>query len=871
MSKLKSEKRITPMEQQYLEVKKQYPNIIVFYRMGDFYEMFGDDAVLASKELEIVLTSRSAGYAADMPMCGFPHHSAEKYIARLVAKGYKVAVCDQLEDPKKTKKLVKRGVTRVVTPGTVIEDGMLDAKNNNFLISIASDSKNIGLAFIDISTGEFAVTEFNIRNAKNIIDTEIARLLPSEILLSEDLDEELMVFINESSNLRCEKYALKLSYGDTNESILKQHFKTDSLRGFGIDEYNAGVVAAGIIMQYISETNPAFMQTITTIYNYSTANFMSLDSAARRNLELVKAMNADSKGVSLLSVIDKTKTAMGGRLLRNWIDRPLLDVSEINHRLDVVSIFFNNQLILEETKRILSGVMDIERIMSRIVSKVASPKDLRALSESIKQIPEFMRIFDKISDPCFESIKENMSDLCDISDIIDRAIIGMPPSTIRDGGVIADGYNELLDEYRSATRDGKKWILDIEAKEKETSGLKTLKVGYNSVFGYYIEVSRLNAESVPDYYIRKQTLANAERYITPELKTVEEKILGASEKSVALEQELFDQVREDIADQMMRIISVARTIAKVDVFVSFAEQAISMKYIRPDVLDNISEITIKNGRHAVVENCISDNFIPNDTFLNTDDSRLWVITGPNMAGKSTYMRQVALIVLLAQIGSFVPATSAKLGIVDRIFTRIGAHDELSSGQSTFMVEMNETANIINNATKDSLVILDEIGRGTSTYDGLSIAWAVAEELERIGCKTLFATHYHDLNELENQLEGVKNYRIAVREEADKVIWLRKIVKGGTDKSYGIEVARLAGLPGNVISRSRDILAQLEDKTESEKNSHKIKTKKDTLQLTLFDITPDPIIDEIKKVDIESISPIEALNYIYNWKKRLSDE
>ena len=862
-------KKLTPMEEQYREIKTQYPNVILFFRMGDFYEMFGEDAVIASRELEIVLTSRSAGYAADMQMCGFPHHSAEKYIARLVSKGYKVAVCDQLEDPKQTKKLVRRGVTRVVTPGTVIDDGMLDSKNNNFLVAISAGEKKIGLACIDISTGEFAVTEISIRNAKNVLDTEFARLVPSEILVAEDINSDIINIINEISNVKYEEVDLNFGFGETAETYLANHFKTDTLRGFGLEEYDYGVLSAAIIIKYIKNTNSAFLQNITSIFNYSTSNYLTLDSAARRNLELTKSMMSDQKVGSLLAVIDKTKTAMGARLLRSWIDKPLLNSVEINKRLNMVKEFYDNTIVLEETKNVLSGIMDIERIMSRIVSKIASPKDLRVLSESIKCLPNLYKTLESLESDSFFDIKSALIDLQDIVDLIDEAIILQPPVTLKDGGVIADGYNTLLDEYRQAATEGKNWILEIEAKEKESTGIKTLKVGFNSVFGYYIEVSKGSAALVPDYFIRKQTLTNGERFITPDLKSVEEKILGASEKSIALEQNLFEELREKIADQILRIISVARAIAQIDVVSSFADLALKYRYTMPEVSNDLDEILIKNGRHPVVETCIEGNFIPNDTYLNTSSDRLWIITGPNMAGKSTYMRQVALIVLMAQIGSFVPADKARLGVVDRIFTRIGAHDELSSGQSTFMVEMNETANIINNATKNSLVILDEIGRGTSTYDGLSIAWAVAEELEIIGCKTLFATHYHDLNELENQLEGVKNYKIAVREEADKVIWLRKIVHGGTDKSYGIEVARMAGMPNHLINRAREVLSYLEEKSSKEtSNKSKIKAKTDNFQLTLVDLEPDPIIEEIKKVDIDSISPIEAMNCIYNWKKRL---
>jgi len=862
------EKKLTPMEVQYWQIKEEHPDIILFFRMGDFFEMFGDDARIASKELEIVLTSRSAGYAADMPMCGFPHHAADKYIARLVSKGYKVAVCDQLEDPKKTKKLVKRGVVRVVTPGTLIEDTMLDAKSNNFMCSIATSDKLCGISFIDISTGEFAVTEFGLHTIKTNISSEIARLNPAEILVDKNTPEDILNIIKESTNIKPELINLDFGYLDSEYKTLAKQFKTDSLRGFGIEDFTAGIAAANLIIKYIKDTNPSFLPSITGIANYSINGFLILDSTARRNLELTKTMSYEGKGGTLLSIIDRTKTAMGGRLLRSYIEQPLLDVDEINARLDVVNSFVLDRIMLEEVKKVLANISDIERIMSRVATETCSPRDLRALSTSIKNLPLLNNIFKNTTNKGLIDLNLQIIDLSDIAELIDNTIVDTPPNSLKDGGVICNCVNELLDEYRSATTDGKNWIISVETDERERTQIKNLKIGYNSVFGYYIEVSKSNVGSVPDYYIRKQTLTNAERYITPELKTIEEKILGASEKSIALEIELFNALREQIADNMLRIIGVARIIAKIDVFMSFADVASIYNYVKP-VVNIGNEIVVKNGRHPVIEQFINGNFIPNDTYLNSDSDRLLIITGPNMAGKSTYMRQLALIVILAQIGSFVPADSADIGIVDRIFTRVGAHDELASGQSTFMVEMNETANIINNATENSLVILDEIGRGTSTYDGLSIAWSVAEELNKIGAKTLFATHYHYLNELEDQMEGIKNYKIAVREEKDRVVWLRKIMRGGTDKSYGIEVARLAGLPMNVIERSKEILALFETR-EVGNPKNKIKAKKDTMQLTLFDLAPDPILEELKKVDLNSISPIEALNYIYEWQKKLKN-
>lgn len=861
----KNEKKLTPMEEQYWSVKNQYPNLILFFRMGDFYEIFGEDAKIASRVLELVLTSRSAGYASDMPMCGFPHHAVDKYVAKMVANGYKVAVADQLEDPKKTKKLVKRGVTRVVTPGTIVEDSMLDAKSNNYLCAISANDKMVGMSFVDISTGEFVVCEFQLYSAKANISSELARISPKEILVNNIISGDILEILSNSTSVNPEKIPLDFPYNESAYTELCRQFKVETLRGFGIEDYTVGLEAACLILRYIGDNYPQSLPSLVSISNYSVSGYMVLDKVARKNLELSKSMSTGTKEGTLINVIDKTKTAMGGRLLEKFINQPLLDVNSINKRLDIVEGFYNNKIILEEVKKTLNGFTDLERVLSRLTSNTnVNPREIVALSKSIKKIPILKEILTCDNQGILD-LRDSLEDLSFISDLIDNTLVEVPPVSTKDGGYIKDGFNDLLDDYRKATTEGKNWIASMEAKEKERTGIKSLKTGFNNVFGYYIEIPKSQVNLVPPEYIRKQTLVNGERYITDELKSIEEKILGADEKSQALELELFGELREKILDEMVKISDVAKSIAKLDVFMAFADVALQNNYVRPKV-DNGDTIKLIAARHPVVEGFLDGNFIPNDTYLNGTSDRLLIITGPNMAGKSTYMRQVALIVLMAQIGAFVPCDSAEIGVVDRIFTRVGAHDELASGQSTFMVEMNETANIINNATENSLVILDEIGRGTSTYDGLSIAWAVGEELNKIGAKTLFATHYHALNGLEKDLEGVKNYKIAVREDKDKVVWLRKVVPGGTDKSYGIEVARLAGLPQNVIKRAKDVLSQFEN---NDSTIH-VNAKTEEFQLSLFDIVPDPVLEEIKKLDLNTISPIEAMNYIFQWQKKMKN-
>lgn len=863
-------KKITPMVAQYQEIKEQYPDVILMFRLGDFYEMFGDDAVTASRELEIVLTSRSQGYAADVPMCGVPHHAVDRYVARLIAKGYRVAICDQLEDPKRAKKIVRRGVTRVVTPGTVLEDGMLDAKANNYLVAVASEPELFGVACVDVSTGEFAVTEIGGRDASGKLIEEISRLAPAEVLLRE-IDQDLSEPIARASGAsitRCEDGPI---YRRSAKDLLAGHFGTDSLRGFGAEDYTAGLEAAAMALDYLRATNSNALQSIAAMSTYSTSGFMVLDSAARRNLELTRSLSADTRGASLLSIIDRTRTAMGGRLLRKWLDQPLLDVDRINRRLDAVLEFHNNALARGEVREVLGSMQDLERLMSRIVAESANARDVVGLAQSLRMLPALAGALGGVTSERLITLGKAIEFIDPVAELVERAIVPDPPVQLREGGIIAPGYSPDLDELRSASTDGKQWIAQLEAQERERTGVRNLKVGYNSVFGYYIEVTRPNLHLVPEDYIRKQTTTNAERFITPSLKEVEAKVIGADEKAAELEYQVFCEVRARVADEARRVAKVARAVAEIDVLSALAEVASARGFARPTVNDG-EEIRIRNGRHPVVEHFIQERFIPNDTVLNCDTDQLLIITGPNMAGKSTYLRQVALITLLAQMGSFVPADEAVIGVVDRIFTRVGAHDELASGQSTFMVEMNETANILNNATRSSLIVLDEIGRGTSTFDGLSIAWAVAEEITRLGARTLFATHYHHLNDLEGRFRGVRNYRIAVREEKDRIVWLRKIMPGGTDKSYGVEVARLAGLPPDVIERAKEILKDLESNGAGAKSAGRntrVRERAETLQLTLFAAEKHPVLEELERLDTSTMSPIEALNKLYELQKRVA--
>jgi len=859
--------KLTPMLQQYTAIKKEHPDVILMFRLGDFYEMFGEDAKIAAQELEITLTSRDAGHTGKIPMCGVPYHSVDRYVARLISRGYRVAICDQVEDPKLAKGLVKRQVTRVVTPGTVLEDSMLQAKSNNFLAAPARRQDTFGLAVIDVSTGEFLVAEISGQGAQQRLLDEIARLSPAEILVAEEPDE-LTARIQETCAARITPFSFE-GFVLPRDVLLKR-FGTSSLRGFGCDDYTAGLDAAATVLKYLESTQPAVLQHIRSLATYSTEGFMVLDAAARRNLELTQSLFNGARDKSLLQILDRTVTPMGARLLRRWLDQPLLDVKAIGVRLDAVGDFCGNLMMRTRVRETLAGIYDLERLTSRTVTGAANARDLIALRNSLRSLPELQAGLAASQNGTIVSLSECVGSLDEIAELISSAIVEEPPITLREGGLIKPGFNQELDALRAAGRDGKEWIAALETKEKERTGIKSLKVGYNSVFGYYIEVSKANMSLVPDNYIRKQTTVGGERFITPELKEYEAMVLGAEEKSTQLEYEIFCSVRDRVAAEADKLMSAARAIARIDVFCSLAEIAAANRYARPEV-NTGAEIRIKNGRHPVVERLqTSELFVPNDCLLDCNENQLLIITGPNMAGKSTYLRQVALIALMAQIGSFVPAESAQIGIVDRIFTRVGAHDELYSGQSTFMVEMNETASILNNATDRSLIILDEIGRGTSTFDGLSIAWAVAEYIKGIGAKTLFATHYHHLNDLASMFPGIKNYRIAVKEDAEKIVWLRKIMPGGTDRSYGIQVARLAGLPQEVIERAKEVLWQLEGNgsTKGMVGPDAKITKTERLQLTLFEVEPHPVLLELEKIDVGTMTPIEALTKLYDMQNKL---
>ena len=860
--------KLTPMLQQYTAIKKEHPDVILMFRLGDFYEMFGDDAKIAARELEITLTSREAGLSGRIPMCGVPYHSVDRYIARLISRGYRVAICDQVEDPKLAKGLVKREVTRVVTPGTVLEDSMLEPGSNNFLVAPAGRQDAFGLALADISTGEFLVTEMSGQGAEQRLLDEIGRLAPAEILVPED-PNDLTARIQEVSNARITPFSID-EFVSARDILLK-HFGTASLRGFGCDDYTAGLDAAAVVLKYLESTQPAALQQVRSLATYSTDGFMVLDPAARRNLELTQSMFDGARSKSLLQILDRTVTPMGARLLRRWLDQPLLDVKAIEARLDAVADFNGNLMMRSRVREILAGIYDLERLTSRTVTGTANARDLIALRNSLQSLPELQTALAASENRTICSLSEHLASLERVPELISSAIVEEPPLTLREGGLIKPDFNADLDTLRSASRNGKEWIAGLEAKEKERTGIKSLKVGYNSVFGYYIEVSKSNLSLVPENYIRKQTMVGAERFITPELKEYEAMVLGAEEKSTQLEYEIFCAVREQVAAEAEKLTAAARAVAQIDVLCSLAEVAAANRYVRPEI-NTGTGISIKNGRHPVVERLqTGELFVPNDCQLDCGENQLLIITGPNMAGKSTYLRQVALIVLMAQIGGFVPADSAQIGTVDRIFTRVGAHDELYSGQSTFMVEMNEAANILNNATDRSLIILDEIGRGTSTFDGLSIAWAVAEYIEHIGAKTLFATHYHHLNDLADAFPGIKNYRIAVKEDEDRIIWLRKIMPGGTDRSYGIQVARLAGLPQQVIERAQEVLWQLESNGATKGmlgSGGKIPAKTEKLQLTLFEAEPHPVLLEIEKLDVGTMTPIEALTKLYDMQNRL---
>ena len=864
----------TPMMQHYLQTKKENPGCILFYRLGDFYEMFFDDAVLVSRELELTLTGKSCGMEERAPMCGIPYHALDNYLSRLVNKGYKVAICEQVEDPKEAKGMVKREVVRIVTPGTNIDNMALDETKNNYIMSIAFVDDKYGIAVADVTTADFLVTELD---SKKLLD-EIYKYNPSEIVCNEaflvsgfpldEIRERLHLVV---SSLDAVYFDEKLS-----TDLLLKHFKTNSLESLGLREFEIGTIAAGALLKYLYEIQKSSLEHMTHIRPYINGNYMMLDHATRRNLELVETLREKQKRGSLLWVLDKTKTAMGARTLRSYIEQPLNDYDEIIRHHKAIEEINRQMITREELREYLNPIYDLERIMTKVIYQTANPRDLLAFKTSIAMLPPIKSLLADYRGDLLRQICEDLDPLEDLHALIDASISEDPPISVRDGDIIKDGYSEDIDHYRDAKTKGKQWLADLEIKEREKTGIKNLKVKYNKVFGYYLEVTNSYKDLVPDYFIRKQTLANAERYFTPELKELEDTILGAEDKLTTLEYEYFREIREHIASQIERIQKTAKAVANLDVFLSLAYVAETNHYCKPR-MNKKGIIDIKSGRHPVVEKMIpNDMFIENDVYLDNQKHRVSIITGPNMAGKSTYMRQVALIVLMAQIGSFVPAKEANIGIVDRIFTRVGASDDLASGQSTFMVEMNEVANILRNATSHSLLILDEIGRGTSTFDGLSIAWAVVEyisDTKLLGAKTLFATHYHELTELEGKLDGVNNYCIAVKENGDDIVFLRKIIPGGADKSYGIQVAKLAGLPDTVIERAKQIVEELSTNdivetarniaAQSGDNAAKKPEKLDEVdlgQMSLFDtVKNDDIIKELEELDITNITPMEALN------------
>ena len=887
--KMKNTNTFTPMMQKYLETKEQYKDCILFYRLGDFYEMFFDDAITVSRELEITLTGKSCGQEERAPMCGVPYHAVDGYLTRLVAKGYKVAICDQVEDPKQAKGLVKREVTRIVTPGTILDAQAIDETKNNYIMCIVYIADRYGVSVADITTGDYFVTE--LPDGGKLKD-EIYRFMPSEIICNEAFYMSGLDLKDLKERFHMAVYSLESWYFDDTacREKLMEHFKVSSLAGLGLSDYDCGVLSAGALLQYLLETQKNDLSHMTRITPYTTGKYMMLDSSTRRNLELCETLREKQKRGSLLWVLDKTKTAMGARMLRKFIEQPLIEKQEILRRLDAVEELKQSAISREEIREYLSPVYDLERLITRITYGTANPRDLTAFAGSLSMLPPIRYLLEEMESSLLKDIYAELDPLEDLCTLVQNAIADEPPLAMKEGGIIRDGYNEEVDTLRRAKSEGKDWLAKLEQDEREKTGIKTLRIKYNKVFGYYLEVTNSYKELVPDYYTRKQTLANAERYITPELKELEDTILGAEDKLYALEYELYCTIRDTIAAEVKRIQTTAKAIASLDVFSSLALVAERNNYVRPKINES-GKIDIRDGRHPVVEQMIPNGtFICNDTLLDDKKQRVSIITGPNMAGKSTYMRQAALIVLMAQIGSFVPASGADIGLVDRIFTRVGASDDLASGQSTFMVEMTEVANILRNATSKSLLILDEIGRGTSTFDGLSIAWAVVEYIsdsKLLGAKTLFATHYHELTELEGKIDNVNNYCIAVKEKGDDIVFLRKIVKGGADKSYGIQVAKLAGVPDLVIDRAKEIVEELvnEDITirvseiavggKDSGAKKKAKPKKydemDLAQFSLFDtVKDDDVLEELKNIDVGNLTPVDALNTIYRLQNKLKN-
>lgn len=876
---------VTPMMQKYLETKEQYKDCILFYRLGDFYEMFFDDAIKASKELELTLTGKSCGLEERAPMCGVPYHAVEGYLSKLVSRGYKVAICEQVEDPKLAKGLVKREVVRIVTPGTNINTQTLEENRNNYLMCVFYMAQRVGVAVTDVSTGDFYVTE--VEDVRKLMD-EISRYAPSEIVLNEacllcGIDFEELKGRTHTAVFPLENWYFE---EDTCRRTLQEHFHVNALRGLGLADFAFGTLAAGALMQYLYETQKNALAHITHVIPYVSGKYMLLDSSTRRNLELCETMREKQKRGSLLWVLDKTKTAMGARTLRSYIEQPLIDKAAIEDRLDAIEELNSCGIERDEIREYLQPIYDLERLLGRVSYKTANPRDLIAFRNSLEMLPHIKTVLGDFRSSALRCMRDDIDGLEDIYELIRSAINDDPPLQVREGGIIRDGFDPDIDMLRNAKTEGKNWLAALEAEDREKTGIKNLKVKYNKVFGFYFEVTNSFLNLVPDYYIRKQTLVGAERFTTPKLKELEDTILNAEDKLFTLEYDKFCEIRDFIFEQLDRVQRTAKAIAHLDAICSLAVVAERNHYVRPKMTTD-GVISIKDGRHPVVEQMISnDMFIPNDTILDKQKNCIAVITGPNMAGKSTYMRQVALIVLMAQIGSFVPAKEARIGLVDRIFTRVGASDDLASGQSTFMVEMNEVANILRNATSESLLILDEIGRGTSTFDGLSIAWAVIEHISNrklLGAKTLFATHYHELTELEGKMHNVHNYCIAVKEKGDDIVFLRKIVKGGADKSYGIQVAKLAGVPDLVIDRAKEIVEQLSDNDITQKvqsieikmSGEKTKPVKldevDLRQMSLFDTVKDEdVLKELTEIDITHLTPMDALNELYRLQNKLKN-
>ena len=851
---------LTPMMKQYMEVKNQYKDCLLLYRLGDFYELFFDDAITASRELEITLTGKDCGLKERAPMCGVPYHAVQNYVAKLIEKGYKVAIGEQLEDPALAKGIVKRDVIRVITPGTVIESNILDEKKNNYLASIFRSGANFGIAYSDVSTGEFYTTEFADKNNFPKVLNELGRFEPAEIVVNSEMFNDKFEVDSISK-----KFKTYITNRDEEDEV-------PELEGMAkLAKIPYAENATRLLFNYIKETQKIELKHINKINVYNASNYMTLDNIARKNLELTETLRDKNKKGSLLWVLDKTSTSMGGRNLRRWIEKPLMDIGDIHKRLQAVKELKEDVILRSDISETLKKVYDIERLTGKIAYRSVNARDMISLKTSLMQLPALKELMKDRSSDLLKELYDELDVLEDVAKLIEDAIVDDPPVSVKEGGIIKSTYDEEVNKLRTASTEGKNWVIAIESKEREATGIKNLKVGYNKVFGYYLEVSKSFVNMVPDRFIRKQTLSTGERYITDELKEIESTILGAQDKVVNLEYEIFTKIREKIATQIERLQMSSNAVATIDTLCSFAEVADVNSYVMPEV-DESNDIIIKDGRHPVVERLIdSGSFVPNDTFLNTTEDRINIITGPNMAGKSTYMRQVAQIVLMAQIGSFVPASSAKIGIVDRIFTRVGASDDLSTGQSTFMVEMNEVANIVLNATPRSLLILDEIGRGTSTFDGLSIAWAVVEYIsktEKIGARTLFATHYHELTELEDKLDGVKNYCIAVKEKGEDVIFLRKIIRGGADESYGIYVAKLAGIPNVIIKRANEILNGLKEGSYAISQVRENKNIKNVSQVDFYNYKLGEIENELQKIDVNELTPIDALNILVKMKSKL---